>query len=135
MSRLHIQALALASLLLWPANPSCYAAEKPDAPKSDSIAAEKKALAAFQAFVGEWKGTGQPRRGSSQGAWTEETQWAWRFSEGHAELAAQLAHDPYFSALRLQAGEKAGQFRLLAPPTGGKDAAKEEARFDGAVGR
>jgi YHS domain-containing protein len=134
MSPLFIRPLAWISLLLGPAITPCFAAEQPDAKKSDSIATDKKALAAFQPYVGEWKGVGQPRRGSSQGAWTEESQWAWRFNGGHAELAAQLAHDPYFSALRLQAGERAGQFRLIATPAGGKDDAKDEARFDGAVG-
>jgi YHS domain-containing protein len=134
MKPLRVQNLAWLSLFLWPAICHCCAADKPDSATTNSVASEKKALAAFQAFVGEWKGVGQPRRGSSQGAWTEEMQWAWRFSEGHAELAAQLTHDPYFSTLRLQAGERAGQYRLLATPVGAKDAAKDEARFDGSVG-
>src|SRR5260221_3047772 len=122
MNALRLQLLALLVLFLGPAICHCSAADKPDSAKTDSIGSEKKALAAFQAFVGEWKGVGQPRRGSSQGAWTEEMQWAWRFSDGHAELAAQLTHDPYFSALRLPTGERAGQYRLLATPVGPKDA-------------
>jgi YHS domain-containing protein len=134
MRPLRIQTLAWLSLFIWPALCHCSAADKPDSAKTDSIASDKKALSAFQAFVGEWKGVGQPRRGSSQGAWTEEMQWAWRFSDGRAELSAQLTRDPYFSALRLQASDRAGQFRLLATPAGGKDGAKDEVRFDGSVG-
>jgi YHS domain-containing protein len=134
MKPLRIQTLACLSLFLWPAICHCWAADKPDSAKTDPIESDKKALATFQAFVGEWKGVGQPRRGSSQGAWTEEMQWAWRFSDGHAELAAQLTHDPYFSALRLQAGERAGQYRLLATPAVGNEFAKYEVRFDGSVG-
>jgi YHS domain-containing protein len=134
MKPLRIQTLAWLSLLLGSAICRCSAADKPDSAKTDSIASDKKGLAAFQAFVGEWKGVGQPRRGSSQGAWTEEMQWAWRFSDGHAELSAKLTRDPYFSALRLRASERAGQYRLLATPAGGKDGAKDEVRFDGSVG-
>jgi hypothetical protein len=94
--------------------------------------ADKRALAAVQAYVGEWKGVAQPKRGSNQGAWTEEAQWVWRFSEGRAELVAQLAHDKFFSQLQLQAGDQAGQFVLLATPAAA-DAKSSPRRFTGAM--
>jgi hypothetical protein len=84
-------------LLLGPTVRSSGAADKPAAVKQESVAADKKALAPFQTYVGEWKGVGQPRRGSSQGAWSEQAGWAWHFTDQHAELTAQISHDPYFS--------------------------------------
>jgi YHS domain-containing protein len=120
-------------------------AQQPDSSKPDSTIADRKALAAFQGFIGDWKGVGQPRRGSSQGSWSEESQWAWRFAGGHAEIVAKLDHDPYFGALRLQAGERPGQFRLFATSkadqpnvkTAAADensSATKEARYHGTLG-
>lgn len=127
--------------LLFAAKSAANAAEKPAPEKpgaspavKDSLAADKKALAAFQAFVGEWKGVGQPRRGSSQGAWTEESDWAWRFADGHAELTAQLSHNPYFTSLRLQPGDELGKFRLIGTQPAEK-AAKNESTYDGNLGQ
>jgi YHS domain-containing protein len=123
------------------------AAEKAGSAKLDSTVADKKALTPFQGLIGDWKGVGQPRRGSSLGSWSEESQWAWRFADGRAEIVAKLDHDPFFGALRLQAGERAGQFRLIAtPPTDKPDVKRaarpaeengsgtNEARFNGTVG-
>lgn len=104
-------------------------AQQPDSSKADSTIADKKALAVFQGFIGDWKGVGQPRRGSSQGSWSEESHWAWRFAGGRAETVAKLDHDPYFAAFRLQAGERPGQFRLFATPKVDKPDVKSAAAF------
>ena len=95
---------------------SCVVLLAADADAPGTQANDKRALAAVQSFVGEWKGVAQPKRGSNQGAWTEESQWSWRFADGRAELAAQLTHDKYFELLQLQAGDTAGQFVLVATP-------------------
>ncbi len=100
---------------------------------ADRARDDKQALAGVQSYVGEWRGVGQPKRGSNQGAWTEHAAWAWRFDGDRAELAAELTGDKYFSRLRLQAGETAEQFVLLATPA--VDAPAEKAiparRFSG----
>jgi hypothetical protein len=101
-----------------------------DAPKA--IDADVKALASAQAFVGQWRGVGQPKRGSNQGAWTEESEWVWRFADGRAELVDQLSRDKYFNQLRLQAGEKRGEFVLLAMPAGDGNEKVAARRFAGA---
>jgi YHS domain-containing protein len=62
----------------------------------DSLTGDKQALASAQAYVGTWRGVGQPKRGSNQGAWTEESRWAWRFHGGRAALRAQLTGNKYF---------------------------------------
>jgi hypothetical protein len=92
----------------------------------DGARDDKRALSGVQSYIGEWRGVGQPKRGSNQGAWTEQTAWAWHFEGKRAELAADLMGDKYFSKLRLQAGDSPGQFVLLATPVG--DAPADEAR-------
>jgi hypothetical protein len=101
-------------------------AEKP-------LEADKRALAPLQRYVGGWRGVGQLRRGSNQGAWTEESQWAWRFDGGRAELRGELTGDKYFGELRLQGGDKPGQFVALATPAqvAGSDTPTGPQRFTG----
>ncbi|MFM2093938.1 MAG: hypothetical protein RIS70_1062 [Planctomycetota bacterium] len=41
---------------------------------------EQKQLLVLQSFVGAWKGVGQVRRGSRDGAWSEQGEWAWKFT-------------------------------------------------------
>ena len=66
--------------------------------------------------MGEWRGVGQPKRGSNQGPWAESCRWAWHFFQELVELVAQLSDDKYFSRLRLQTGPSEGQFVPLATP-------------------
>ncbi|HEX3727252.1 MAG TPA: hypothetical protein VHV08_13455 [Pirellulales bacterium] len=91
-----------------------------------------KALASVQTYVGEWRGVGQLKRGSNQGAWTEESSWAWYFHEGRAALRGELKRDKYYGQLEIQAGEKPGQFVLLATPIDKEaDASALPQRFTG----
>jgi hypothetical protein len=83
------------------------------------IAADKVALQPLQAFVGEWKGVGLPKRGSNQGAWSVTSDWAWRFAEGRAELVATLTRDKYFERLQVRPGKNAGELVVLATPPQG----------------
>ncbi len=101
----------------------------------NSASHDKRVLAPVQAFVGDWRGVGQPKRGSNQGAWTEESQWTWRFEQGRAELVAQISRGKYYAEFQLQAGEKSGQFVLLALPVqnGQPDRQAPPRRFVGAL--
>ncbi len=96
------------------------------------VAADKQALAPLQALVGQWKGVGQPKRASNQGAWTEEGEWAWSFPTGRAELVARLDRDKYYSQWRVQPGEKPGELVLLATPVGAPQG--EPQMFNGSRG-
>ncbi|HQU44810.1 MAG: hypothetical protein B7Z73_07070 [Planctomycetia bacterium 21-64-5] len=78
----------------------------------DRLAADKAALAPLQQFVGSWRGVGQPRRGSSQGAWTETADWAWKFAEGRAALVFDSPKGKYYRSGKLAPGEAKGQFEL-----------------------
>jgi hypothetical protein len=39
----------------------------------------QEALSEFNSLIGEWRGVGQPRRGSNQGAWRQNAEWVWDF--------------------------------------------------------
>lgn len=39
----------------------------------------KEALVDFNDLIGGWRGVGQPRRGSNQGAWRQNAEWVWDF--------------------------------------------------------
>jgi YHS domain-containing protein len=87
-----------------------------DAP--DQRAADKEALAALQPYVGGWRGVGQLRRGSNQGAWIEQCEWAWKFTDNRAGLSFSADKGKYFTAGTLRAASKAGQFELVAETPG-----------------
>jgi hypothetical protein len=94
---------------------------------------DKQALAPLQGYVGQWRGVGLPKRGSNRGAWTETSEWAWRFKQGRAELIAQLEGGKFYRLLQIQPGEKPGQFVLLATPAEESQPAGAAERFTGAL--
>lgn len=97
-----------------------------------TAAADKRALAPLQAYVGGWRGVGQPKRGSNQGAWTEEYEWSWRFEQGRAALCAALDRDRYYARMCVRPAGGAGRFVVLAEPAAG--AADQMAqRFEGTL--
>lgn len=109
-----------------------YAPPTDAAEPADRAANDKRSLAPLQAYVGQWRGVGQVRRGSSRDAWTERGEWVWHFDGGRASLVANLAGGKFFSRLELLAADAPGQFVLLATPsTPGDAAAPETLRFEG----
>ena len=77
-------------------------------------ARDKKALAALQDYVGTWKGAGQVRRGSTQGAWLEESEWVWQFDKQGAAIVLKSAKGKFVMQLELRAAEKQGAFVATA---------------------
>lgn len=87
----------------------------------DKTAASKEQLAKVQKLVGQWRGVGQPQRGSTKDSWVEEADWAWEFGE-KISLTAKFPKAKYFSGLRLVSTPKAGTYALFATRTdNGKD--------------
>jgi hypothetical protein len=68
----------------------------------------------LQAYVGGWRGVGQPKRGSNRGAWTETADWSWKFADGRASLVGTLDDSKFFSALVVLPGDAPHTFVLLA---------------------
>jgi YHS domain-containing protein len=55
-----------------------WLAAEPPAPNVEAV---RTALQHLNSVIGGWRGTGQPRRGSNQGAWRETGEFRWDFSE------------------------------------------------------
>lgn len=77
-----------------------------------SLADQKRALSALQTYVGSWRGVGQPKRGSSQGAWTEQLEWSWHFADGRATLVFSAPQGKFLTAGELSPSSEQGRFHL-----------------------
>jgi hypothetical protein len=58
-------------------------------------------LKPLQDLVGQWKGVGQVRRGSTQGAWIEKAEWQWNFADGKSSLAFTAPAGKHLTAGRI----------------------------------
>jgi hypothetical protein len=85
------------------------------APVSDGgRARDQAALKPFAPLVGAWRGTGQVRRGSAKGAWTESAQWAWTLDQDHAALVLKLDGGKHLKQAVLRPLERSTCFELTA---------------------
>lgn len=95
--------------------------------------ADRDALAEFQTLVGSWRGTGQPRRGSSRDAWREQGAWAWEFRDASAALVFSAEDARIYKELRLvPASRDNADDATAAEPTGWRI---EATRREGGVDR
>ncbi|MCA9054190.1 MAG: hypothetical protein KDA75_10160 [Planctomycetaceae bacterium] len=79
------------------------------------------ALARLNVVVGDWRGVGQPRRNSNQGAWTETSGWVWDLQGEQPALVQTVANGKLLQSMRLQYDVAAQQYILeLTPPEGTK---------------
>jgi YHS domain-containing protein len=91
--------------------------------------ADQEALAPFAGLVGDWKGTGQPRRGSAEGSWRESGSWAWSLSGDSAALELTVTDGKLLRSARLRPDPSApGRFLLDATLPVGPDR-----RFSGPI--
>jgi len=88
---------------------------------------DQERLAKLQSYVGRWQGVGQPKRGSSRGAWRENLDWAWKFAGGTASLTVDIKEAKFFdSGQLLPAGDGEG-FELVTR------SADNETRYRGTI--
>jgi hypothetical protein len=95
-----------------------------DKPKAAVDPAAQKQLEKIQQLVGQWKGVGQPQRGSTKDSWVEEADWAWAFDASIASGVALVGKQPkgkYFTAIKVVRGEQGGEYVLHATPAAGGD--------------
>lgn len=85
---------------------------------SDAAAVADPALQALQDFVGTWKGVGQVRRGSSQGAWIEESGWRWDFHGGQGAIVFTAPQSKHLVEGRITAATD-GKLKLAAKTAAG----------------
>lgn len=111
VSRLMVLAITIApaSLILALADD---AAVKPLSP--DAKAASQAALEEFNGLIGGWRGSAQPVRNSTKGAWAEKAEWVWdikksavaleyQIKDGQALQSARLTYDPERKVYHLKA--------------------------------
>jgi hypothetical protein len=84
------QAVAARPVALQPP-PQAEAAAQPDAPATPGQRAQIEALQPWAGLVGQWRGVGQPTRGSNKGAWSETANWQWDLSDNAASLKLVVA--------------------------------------------
>lgn len=64
-----------------------------------------KVLKPLGVLVGEWKGVGQPRRGSNVGAWSEKAQAAWKFDEKKSGLFLSFDPGQHYKLVEFSVGD------------------------------
>ncbi len=91
--------------------PGFFASATDDGAKQRQAA--QSALKEFGPLVGNWKGTGQVKRGQA-GGWREEASWAWKLSDRSAELEIEVDKGKYIKSATLKPGDKPGVYLMEA---------------------
>lgn len=102
-------------MCLYQARALCFASiiiSVTSAAADDQLTDDKAALARLQTFVGGWRGVGQPRRGSTQGAWTETADWRWQFTDGRAAIIFKSPKGKYCQSGTLTPAAEKDEFKL-----------------------
>ena len=93
-------------------------------------------LRPFNGLIGEWRGVGQLKRGSRQGAWSEKTSWGWGFTDGQAVIKATAKDGQRFRSLtfqiedgNLQLVQDTGDQKLLFRPKPSSEAQSPKLRI------
>ena len=87
-------------------------AKKEATSKVASRSDQQKSLAPFAELIGEWRGVGQPKRGSRKGAWFETSEWIWDFSTKQVAISGAISKGKLAKAIHVTAGEKKDQFLI-----------------------
>ena len=79
-----------------------------------------KVLKPLGVLVGEWKGVGQPRRGSNLGAWSEKAQAAWKFDEKQSGLVLNFDPGQHYKSVVFSVAKDAVTPELYLMSAGGQ---------------
>ena len=96
--------------------------DEPLAATAANVRSPRQRLAVLNELVGRWRGVGQPKRGSSRGAWFEKAEWQWDFSGGQPKLNCQI-----------EKGKLARQISITAATTEKNIADKSKSSPDGST--
>ena len=58
-------------------------------------------LQEIQELIGQWKGVGQLKRGSTQGGWIEESHWEWKFGKQNSALVYKSPKGKFVKELKV----------------------------------
>ncbi|MFM8289325.1 MAG: hypothetical protein ACKOGA_21750 [Planctomycetaceae bacterium] len=92
-------------------------AATPDPNSTPSQRAQIEALQPWAGLVGQWRGVGQPTRGSNKGAWSETANWQWDLADNGASLKLVVAEGKQLTGghLRWLATDKQFEFSAQLP--------------------
>ncbi|GAC1346784.1 MAG: hypothetical protein NVSMB14_09680 [Isosphaeraceae bacterium] len=94
----------------------------PDLDGAPGRRADQERLKPFSGLVGDWRGVGQPRRGSNKGSWSELATWTWKLSKESAALELKIDKGKYLTRAVLRPSSKnADTFFLSAKLADGSD--------------
>lgn len=127
-----ILGLALGALALCAVGPggmvggigSAASAADPS-PVVESGAAGVSSLSPYRDLVGQWRGAGQPQRGSTRGAWVERGEWQWHFAAGKATLVFDSPQGKVIRTAELRPSKTSGEFELTVQPPPAEGATDE----------
>lgn len=94
-------------------------AKKDGTAPAENRRAAQRGLEPFNDWVGSWRGVGQPKRGSSKGAWTEEAGWAWKIDRESAGLQIEIKDGKQLLGGLLTYAPDEKKFRFVAKLPGG----------------
>lgn len=109
----RIAAWMVATLGLLAAGGFISQAEEPQ-PKPASKAATIDALREFNGLIGSWRGIGQVKRGSSQGAWQEKAEFIWELKPKSVGIRINVEDGKEWKSALLNFDEATKQFTLTA---------------------
>jgi hypothetical protein len=98
------------------------------APAAKKPASSKEALAEFNSLVGDWRGVGQPRRGSAVGSWAEKAEWVWDFIKPEPAVRWDVSQGKLVKSARFTYNTAAGRFQADVTLAAG-----EHRKYEGAV--
>ena len=107
-----VTVMLLGTLLIVSLFPLLADDPAPAVPTPAELKAQKEALAHWNGLIGGWRGTGQTRRGSSTGAWREDTSWAWKFSPTESALIGTVTKGKLATTLKITAEAAPGKYHL-----------------------
>lgn len=76
-----------------------------DNPSAATSRATVESLKDFQGLIGEWRGIGQPRRGSRQGTWQETAEGVWKLTGPAPGISWQVEEGKLWKSFRLVPGD------------------------------
>ncbi|MGD9855779.1 MAG: YHS domain-containing protein [Planctomycetaceae bacterium] len=79
----------------------------------------QEGLERFNSLIGEWRGVGQPQRGSNRGAWRQTGEWVWNFENDAVAIDYNVTDGKLLTTARLTHDPKSGLYRLLVTNTEG----------------
>lgn len=84
-----------------------------DAP-TQTAASDREALARFNDFIGGWKGVGQIKRNSTQGAWRETSEFVWKIDKHASGIEYRVKDGKHLKSGLLSWDAPTKQFKFTA---------------------